>query len=77
MKPSSTSSRCEKLERELRRLKIEDELAKLFSSKSGSVSESREKKAVPVPVQVEPERVIDSRFRLQMPAGLNNLGNQV
>ena len=58
------------LERELRLLKLEDELAKLRSSKSGS----REKEAVLVPVQDEPEGVVESRFRLQMPAGLNNLG---
>ena len=68
--PSSASERCDELERELRLLKLEDELVKLRSSKS----EPREKEAVPVPVLVEPERVIDSRFRLQMPAGLNNLG---
>ena len=72
--PSSASERCEELERELRLLKLEDELAKLRSSKSGSVSESGEKEAVPVPVLVEPENVIDSRFRLPMPAGFNNFG---
>ena len=72
--PSLASERCEELERELRLLKLEDELAKLRSSKSGSVSESGEKEAVPVPVLVEPENVIDSRFRLPMSAGFNNLG---
>ena len=72
--PSSASGRCEELERELRLLKLEDELAKLRSSKSGSVSESGEKEVVPVPVPVELENVIDSRFRLQMPAWFYNLG---
>ena len=38
------------------------------------MSGSGEKEAVPVPVLVEPENVIDSRFRLPMPAGFNNLG---
>ena len=71
---SSTSERCEELERELRLLKLEDKLAKLRSSKSGSVSEFGEKEAVPVPVLVEHKNVIDSRSRLQMPAGLINIG---
>ena len=71
---SSSSDRCEKLERELRLLKLEEELADLRSSESKSVSESCEKEVVPVPVQVERGMFTDSRFRLQMPAGLNNLG---
>ena len=72
--PSSTTERCEELERELRLLKLEEELTELRSSKSISLSGSREKEVVPVPVRVKPERFIDSRFRVQMPVGLNNLG---
>ena len=38
------------------------------------MSESREKEAVPVPVFVEPEKIISNCFRLPIPAGFNILG---